>query len=327
MNTLFGNPTLSAIQLFPLNYPWAYAHLQQGKHNTWFPEEIPLGDDLADWNSKLSKREKEAVKILLGFFNPMESLVTQNIMMAIFPYVRAPEARLYLARQAWEEANHTMAFEYILKTYPLDPNQVFNVHSNVNAVNAKESFQQELTQQMVEYLDFDTPEGKTRLLKNLIGYFVILEGIFFYSGFLFALSFRRQNKLKGLAQIIDWVLKDESLHLSFGINLINTFLEEFPEVMTPSLGTEIKNLILKAVDLETNYNNTMLPEPLIGISAEVLNQYTRYVTDRRLEELGFEPEFNVTNPAKWMATEVDIPEIINFFEAQNTSYEVASKRD
>jgi ribonucleoside-diphosphate reductase beta chain len=324
---LFGNPSLEAMELFPLHYPWAYAHVQQGKHNTWFPEEIPLGDDLADWNSKLTEEEKRAVQILLGFFNPMESLVTQNIMLAIFPYVRAPEARLYLARQAWEEANHTMAFEYLLKTYPVDPSKVFAVHANVAAVQAKEAFQQELTRQMVTRIDFDTPEGKERLLKDLVGYFVVLEGVFFYSGFLFALSFRRQNKLKGFAQIIDWVLKDESLHLSFGINLINTFLSEFPEVMTPKLGQEIKSLITKAVELESAYNHTLLPEPLIGVSAEVLNQYTRYVADRRLEELGFEPEYNVANPAKWMATEVDIPEIVNFFEAQNTSYEVASRRE
>lgn len=323
---LIGTHSLQAFQLFPLRYPWAYTHLQQAKHNTWFPEEVPLGDDLADWQSKLSAEEKRAIEFLLGYFNPMESLVTNNLALGLYPYFVAPEVRLYLARQMWEEANHSTAFEYYLKTIPVDREKVFNHHHQTPEIVAKEQFQTRLTAAMLEKPDLTTLAGKQTLLRNLVGYFVVLEGIFFYSGFLTALSFRRRNLLKGLGSLIDWTIKDESLHLSFGIHLINAFLEEHPEVMTAECAQSMHQMILEAVDLEVRYNQAMLPEPILGLSAQVLNQYVQYVTDRRLEELGFDAHFNVNNPAKWMTTQTDVPEIVNFFEAKNTTYEVGASR-
>ncbi|MFA0752388.1 MAG: hypothetical protein IMHGJWDQ_000139 [Candidatus Fervidibacter sp.] len=321
-----GNP-LEPVQLFPLHYPWAYAHVQQAKHNTWFPEEAPLHDDLQDFSERLTSEEKHAVEMLLGFFNPMESLVTTNLIMAIYPVVTAPEVRLYLARQAWEEANHVMAFEYVIKTLPVDRERVFNMHKDHPAVKAKEDFQMRLTQAMLEGgYDLSTLGGKQRLLYNLVGYFVVLEGIFFYSGFALALAFRQRGLMKGLCTIIDWVLRDESLHLSFGIHLIGEFLREHPEVMTEDMARSVQNLILEAVRLEEAYNRAVLPQPLIGISAESLNGYVRYIADRRLEELGLEPHFRQPNPLKWMAAQIDVPELVNFFEARHVNYEVGFPR-
>lgn len=324
---LLGGDPLEPIQLFPLRYPWAYAHAQQGKRNTWFPEEIPLADDVRDWELRLTDDERRAVELLLGFFNPMESLVTHNLVMSIYPLLTPPEIRLYLARQIWEEANHTMAFEYVLKTLPVDRERVFAAHRDVPAIRAKEAFQQELTRQLLVRPDVSTLEGRQAFLRNLIGYYIVLEGVFFYGGFLFAYTFRRRNLLKGLATLVDWVLKDESLHLSFGIHLITALLEEHPELMTPAFAREVKGLILRAVDLERDYNRALLPRPILGVSAEYLNAYVEYVTDRRLDELGLGPHFGTPNPAQWMATEVDVPEIVNFFEARNIHYEVAADRN
>jgi ribonucleoside-diphosphate reductase beta chain len=323
---LVGGDPLEPVQLFPLHYPWAYAHVQQAKHNTWFPEEAPLHDDLQDWNERLTDEEKRAVEMLLGFFNPMESLVTTNLIMAIYPHVTAPEARLYLARQAWEEANHVMAFEYVIKTLPVDRQRVFNLHKDHPAVQAKEAFQMRLTKAMLNGYDLSALAGKQRFLYNLVGYFVVLEGIFFYSGFALALAFRQRGLMKGLCTIIDWVLRDESLHLSFGIHLILEFLNEHPEVMTPQLAQSVRDLILEAVRLEEEYNRAVLPKPIIGLSADALNGYVRYVADRRLEELGLEPAFRQPNPLKWMAAQVDVPELVNFFEARNVNYEVGLPR-
>ncbi len=324
---LICNDSLEPIQLFPLRYPWAYAHAQQGKRNTWFPEEVPLGDDVQDWELRLTPRERHGVEMLLGFFNPMESLVTHNLALVIYQHVTAPEARLYLARQIWEEANHTMAFEYVLKTLPVDRARVFAAHHEEPAIRAKESFLQHISRAMLEPLDLRRTEGKQRFLRDLVGYYIVLEGVFFYGGFLFAYAFRRRNLLRGLATIVDWVLKDESLHLSFGVHLVTQLLNEHPDVMTPAVGQEIKVLILQAVDLERRYNRAILPEPVLGVSAEVLTAYTEYVTDRRLEELGLGAHFGTPNPAKWMATEVDAPEIVNFFEATNVHYEVGADRN
>ncbi|MCS7173539.1 MAG: ribonucleotide-diphosphate reductase subunit beta [Armatimonadetes bacterium] len=327
MRRLLGGDPLEPIQLFPLRYPWAYAHAQQGKRNTWFPEEVPLADDVRDWELRLSGEEKRAVEVLLGFFNPMESLVTHNLALSIYRHVTAPEVRLYLARQIWEEANHTMAFEYVLKTLPVDRERVFRLHRDEPSVQAKEVFLTELARPMLEPLDMARVEDRRRFLRNLVGYYVILEGVFFYGGFLFAYTFRRRNLLRGLATIVDWTLKDESLHLSFGIHLITELLGQDPDLLTPQLGRELKALILQAVELERAYHRTLLPQPLLGVSAEVLNGYVEYVTDRRLEELGLGAHFHTPNPAPWMATEVDVPEIVNFFEAKNIHYEVAADRN
>lgn len=327
VSPLFAGDPLEPIQLFPLRYPWAYAHAQQGKRNTWFPEEIPLADDVRDFKERLSDDERRAVELLLGFFNPMESLVAHNLILSVYPVLTAPEVRLYLARQVWEEANHTMAFEYVLKTLPVERRRVFEAHRDVPEVQAKEAFEKELTRRWLARPDVRTDDGKRALLRNLVGYYVILEGVFFYAGFLFFYSFRRRNLMRGLATLIDWVLKDESLHLSFGIHLITALLEEHPHLMTPAFARELEQLILRAVELERDYNRALLPRPLLGISAETLNAYVEYVTDRRLEELGLGARFGTPNPARWMATEVDVPEIVNFFEATNTSYEVGVRRD
>jgi len=326
MRPLIATNPLEPIQLFPLSYPWAYAHVQQGKRNTWFPEEVPLADDVRDWEQRLTPDEKHGVEVLLGFFNPMESLVTHNLVLSIYRHVTAPEVRLYLARQIWEEANHTMAFEYVLKTLPVDRERVFGMHRNEPAVRAKEEFLAELSRPMLEPLDPGKVEDRRKFLRNLVGYYVILEGVFFYGGFLFAYTFRRRNLLRGLATIVDWTLKDESLHLSFGIHLITELLSQDPELLTPELARELRGLILRAVELERDYHRTLLPHPLLGVDADMLNAYVEYVTDRRLEELGLGAHFHTPNPAPWMATEVDVPEIVNFFEARNVHYEVAVPR-
>jgi len=154
---------------------------------------------------------------------------------------------------------------------------------------------------------------------------VILEGIWFYSGFMVALSFRQRNLLRNFGSLMDWVVRDESLHLKFGMNLILTVLEENPDLQTPEFAAEIKQMILDAVEMEEQYNRDLLPGGILGLNANYINQYVRYLADRRLEELGFEAEYKVSNPAKWMATANDTLELVNFFEATNTSYESNAK--
>jgi ribonucleoside-diphosphate reductase beta chain len=141
-----------------------------------------------------------------------------------------------------------------------------------------------------------------------------------------ALSFRQRNLLRNFGSLIDWVVRDESLHLKFGINLILTTLEENEDLQTEEFAAEIKQTILDAVEMEEEYNKVMLPKGILGLNADYVNQYVKYLTDRRLEELGFEPHFKVSNPAKWMAAANDTLELVNFFEATNTSYEVGGEK-
>jgi len=308
--------------LHPIKYGWAYELYQQAVANTWFPHEIALGEDLEDWK-KMTDDERHAVSFLMSFFNPAELIVNRSLALGVYPYVKAPEAHLYLAKQMWEEANHCVAFEYVLETFPVEREKIFNYHLEVESMRQKEAFiTNYLTRMTDEHLNIDSPDGKKDFIRNLVAFNIVMEGVWFYSGFMVALSFRQRNQLRNFGSMIDWVLRDESLHLKFGINLILTILEENADLITPEFSQEIQNIIIEGVKLEIAYNKDMFPKGILGLNADYVNQYVQYVADRRLEELGFQPHFKADNPAKWMASATDVFELVNFFESQNTSYEV-----
>jgi len=310
--------------LRPIKYQWAYDLYNQAVANTWFPHEIALGEDLDDWK-KMTDDEKHAVTFLMSFFNPAELIVNRTLALGVYPYLKAPETHLYLAKQMWEEANHCQAFEYVLETFPVNREAIFNWHLDKPSIKVKEDFITTYLGRMAnDRLDIETLDGKKDFVRNLVVYNIIMEGIWFYSGFMVALSFRQRKLLRNFGSLIDWVVRDESLHLKFGINLILTILEENHDLLTPDFSQEIKRLIIDGVNMETAYNQAMFPRGILGLNADYVNQYVQYVADRRLTELGFTSHFNAVNPAKWMAAAMDTLELVNFFETQNTSYEVNS---
>jgi len=322
---ILGTGIQDGLVLKPVKYQWAMDLYDQAVANTWFPNEIQLGEDLADFK-KMTDEEKHAVTYLMSYFNPNELLVNKALAFGVYPYINAPETHLYLAKQMWEEANHCMSFEYVLETFPIDREQAYASHVTVPSMVAKEEFQVAFIKRMTEdTLDITTTEGKKDFIRNLIAYNIILEGIWFYSGFMVALSFRQRNLLRNFGSLMDWVIRDESLHLQFGINLILTVLEENEDLQDEEFADEIRNMILGAVEMEEAYNRDLLPKGILGLNADYVNQYVKYLADRRLEELGFEAHYNVSNPAKWMATANDTLQLVNFFEATNTSYEVNAK--
>ncbi len=319
---ILGTGIQDGLLLKPITYPWAMDLYDQAVANTWFPNEIQLGEDLSDFK-KMTDEEKHAVTFLMSYFNPNELLVNKALAFGVYPYINAPECHLYLAKQMWEEANHCMAFEYVLETFPIDREAAYASHVDVPSMAVKEEFQVRFIKRMTEEtLDITTTEGKKDFIRNLIAYNIILEGILFYSGFMVALSFRQRNLLRNFGSLMDWVIRDESLHLQFGINLVLTVLEENADLQTPEFAEEIRQMILGAVEMEEAYNRDLLPSGILGLNSDYVNQYVKYLADRRLEELGFEAHYNVSNPAKWMATANDTLQLVNFFEATNTSYEV-----
>ena len=319
---ILGTGIQDGLLLKPITYPWAYDLYNQAVANTWFPNEIQLGEDLADFK-KMTPEEKHAVTYLMSYFNPNELLVNKALAFGVYPYINAPEAHLYLAKQMWEEANHCMSFEYVLETFPIDREAAYESHVEVPSMAAKEEFEVKFIKRMTEdTLDITTTEGKKDFVRNLIAYNIILEGILFYSGFMVALSFRQRNLLRNFGSLMDWIIRDESLHLQFGINLILTVLEENEDLQDAEFAEEIRQMILDAVEMEEAYNRDLLPTGILGLNADYVNQYVKYLADRRLEELGFDSHYNVSNPAKWMATANDTLQLVNFFEATNTSYEV-----
>lgn len=322
MPSILGAGIQEGLLLKPVTYPWAYDLYNQAVANTWFPNEIQLGEDLVDF-ARMTDEERRALTYLMSYFNPNELLVNKALAFGVYPYVNAAECHLYLAKQMWEEANHCMAFEYALETFPIDREQAYEAHVNVESMAAKEAFEVRYIKRMTEEtIDITTVAGKQDFVRNLVAYNVILEGIWFYSGFMVALSFRQRNLLRNFGSLIDWIVRDESLHLQFDINLMLTVLEENPEIATDEFAAEIRQMILDAVEMEERYNRDLLPNGIVELTADYVNDDVKYLTDRRLEELGFEPEYHVANPAKWMAAANDTLQLVNFFEATNTSYEV-----
>jgi ribonucleoside-diphosphate reductase beta chain len=322
MAGILGTGIQDGLLLKPVKYKWAMDLYNQAVANTWFPNEIQLGQDLADWK-KMSEEERHAVTFLMSYFNPNELLVNKALAFGVYPYVNAAECHLYLAKQMWEEANHCMSFEYVLETFPIDRELAYDAHVDTPSMARKEEFETRYIKRMTEQtLDITTTEGKKDFVRNLVAYNIILEGIWFYSGFMVALSFRQRNLLRNFASLIDWVVRDESLHLKFGINLILTVLEENEDLQTEEFANEIKQMIIDGVEMEQDYNKDLLPNGILGLNSDYINQYVKYLADRRLEELGFEPHYKVSNPAKWMAGANDTLQLVNFFEATNTSYEV-----
>lgn len=312
-------------QLMPLKYHWAWEHYLNGCANHWMPNEVPMQRDIELWKSgALSKSERLVIMRNLGFFSTGESLVANNIVLAIFKFVTNPEARQYLLRQAFEEAIHTHAFHYIVESLGLDGREVFNMYHEVDSIKGKDEFVMSLTADVLRP-DFttETLEGKRDFIKNLVGFYVIMEGIFFYSGFVMILSFHRQNRMTGIGEQFQYILRDETVHLNFGVDLINTIKHENPEVWSPELQREIYEMIDKAVNFEYAYACDCLPDGVLGLNADMFKEYVEYVADRRLERIGLKSKYGSKNPFPWMSETMDLTKEKNFFETRVTEYQSA----
>lgn len=313
-------------QLMPIKYAWAWEHYLNGCKNHWMPNEVPMARDIELWRSnQLTDDERLVILRNLGFFATAESLVGNNIVLAIFRHITNPECRQYLLRQAFEEAIHTHAFLYIVESLGLDEGEVFNMYREIPAVARKDEFEMELTREVLRP-DFTTAtvEGAQAFLKNLIGYYVIMEGIFFYSGFAMILSFHRQNKMTGIGEQFQYILRDETIHLNFGIDLINGIKAENPELWTAAFQTEVQQLIQEAVELEVAYAYDCLPRGVLGLTAPMFREYVQYIADRRLERIGLKARYGSKNPFPWMSETIDLIKEKNFFETRVTEYQQAA---
>jgi len=319
---LINCETVDVNQLMPLKYHWAWEHYLNGCANHWMPSEVPMGRDIETWKSDLLTPDERLVILRnLGFFATAESLVANNITLAIFRNVTNAECRQYLLRQAFEEAVHTHAFHYIVESLGLDEREVFNMYREVEAIAAKDAFEMELTADLLQ-ADFTTATfaGQQRFLENLVGYYVIMEGLFFYAGFAMILSFHRQNRMTGIGEQFQYILRDETVHLNFGIDLINGIKAENPEIWTAELREQLVAQICQAVELEIAYARDCLPTGLLGLNADLFREYVQYIADRRLERIGLPRHYRSRNPFPWMSETIDLGKEKNFFESRVTEY-------
>ena len=310
-------------QLMPIKYAWAWEHYLNGCANHWMPTEVPMTKDIEVWKSnKLSDDERLVIMRNLGFFSTAESLVGNNLVLAIFKHVTNAECRQYLLRQAFEEAVHTHTFLYVVDSLGLHEGEVFNMYHEVPAIARKDEFEMKLTAEVLsEDFTTETYEGRQTFLRNLIGYYLIMEGIFFYTGFVMILSFHRRNLLTGIGEQFQYILRDETTHLNFGIDLINGIKHENPDIWTKKFQQEIIDLVKEAVELEIDYARDCLPRGVLGLNGNLFRDYVQHIADRRLERIGLPTLYNSSNPFPWMSETMDLAKEKNFFETRVTEYQ------
>ncbi|BCL78410.1 ribonucleoside-diphosphate reductase subunit beta [Ktedonobacteria bacterium brp13] len=323
---LINGSAVDVNQLMPLKYTWAWEHYLNGCANHWLPTEVPMARDIEQWRSqRLSQGERLVIMRNLGFFATAESLVGNNIVLAIFRQITNAECRQYLLRQAFEEAVHSHTFLYIVESLGLDEHEVFNMYHEIPAIARKDEFEMRLTEAILDpAFTTETEEGARTFLKNLIGYYVIMEGIFFYSGFVMMLSFHRRNLMTGIGEQFQYILRDETIHLNFGIDLINGIKEENSYLWDTAFQHYIIDLIDEAVKLEIAYAQDCLPQGILGLNASAFKDYVQYIADRRMERIGLPARYHSPHPFPWMSETMDLSKEKNFFETRVTEYQSAS---
>jgi len=311
-------------KILPITYPWAREYYKSGIANNWVPEEVSMQKDVEQWKSRdvLSDTERRLILWNLGFFSTAESLTANNIVLAVYNHITNPESRQYLLRQGFEEAIHTDTFIYCCDTLGLDPDEIFNMYKTIPSIDEKDTFVVELTKSVFDpAFVTDGKENIQRFVRDLIGFYVIMEGIFFYAGFAMMLALKRRGKMIGIGEQFEFIMRDESLHLAFGCDLINTIKTENPEIWDQAFRDEILELVSQSVALEKRYAYDACPEGLLGINPDKFALYVDHVADRRLERLGLPKIFGVDNPFPWMSQATDLSKEKNFFETRVTEYQ------
>ncbi len=317
-------------QLVPIKYKWAWEAYIKGCANTWMPTEVSMQKDIEQWKGKdLSEDERLMLKRNFGYFATAESLAANNIVLGTYRLITNPECRQYLLRQAFEEAVHVHAYQYIVESLGLDEGEIFNMYNEISCIRDKDAF-------CLEFIDTLTnPEFKTgteerdrQLLKALIVFAMIMEGMFFYVGFVQVLALGRQNRMPGCSEQIQYILRDESLHLNFGIDCINQIRMENRHLWTRELTDEVYSLFRAACELEYRYAEETMPHGMLGINAQMFKDYLRFVCNRRLQQIGLEPLFEsdiAKNTFPWMSEMLDLRKEKNFFETRVTEYQSGSE--
>jgi Ribonucleotide reductase, beta subunit len=312
-------------QLVPFKYKWAWEKYLDACANHWMPQEVNMNRDIALWKDPngLTEDERRIVKRNLGFFSTADSLAANNISLGTYRHITAPECRQYLLRQAFEEAIHTHAYQYIVESLGLDEGEIFNMYHEVPSIRDKDEF-------LIPFIDIlcnpnfhtGTPEDDQKLLRSIIVFACIMEGIFFYVGFVQILALGRMNKMVGAAEQYQYILRDESMHLNFGVDLINQIKMENPHLWTNDFKTEVSGLIKKAVELEYAYAEDTMPRGVLGLNAPMFKEYLRFIANRRCQQIGLEQLYpGATNPFPWMSEMIDLKKEKNFFETRVTEYQ------
>ncbi|MBD8525661.1 ribonucleotide-diphosphate reductase subunit beta [Pseudomarimonas arenosa] len=312
------------LTLRPMRYPSFYDMYRAAIRNTWTVDEVDFNIDVNDLRDRLSPAERHLVERLVAFFATGDSIVANNLVLNLYRHINAPEARMYLSRQLYEEALHVQFYLTLLDTYIPQPERraaFFSAVHTIPSIARKADFCARWIDSIASLDRLETAEDRRRFLLNLIGFAACIEGLFFFAAFAYVYFLRSRGMLPGLAAGTSWVFRDESMHMGFAFEVIRTAREEEPGLFDQSMRDQVRAMLREAVDCETQFAEDVLSGGVAGLSLKEMRQYLEYVADQRLIALGLPIEFGASNPFPFMALQ-DVQELTNFFERRVSAYQV-----
>ncbi len=317
------------LTLRPMRYPVFYEMYRNAIKNTWTVEEVDFSTDLVDLAHRLMPSERHLVSRLVAFFATGDSIVANNLVLNLYKHVNAPEARMYLSRQLYEEALHVQFYLTLLDTYIPDleeRHKAFQAVEQIPSIRRKAEFCFKWIDSINSVDRLETRSDRRRFLLNLICFATCIEGLFFFAAFAYVYFMRSKGLLNGLAAGTNWVFRDESGHMAFALEVVETVRREEPDLFDEELEQDVREMIHEAVACETQFAEDILGEGVPGLSVRDMRQYLEFVADQRLRNLGYAPRYGVKNPFAFMDLQ-DVQELSNFFERRVSAYQVAVTGD
>ncbi|MGV3562844.1 MAG: ribonucleotide-diphosphate reductase subunit beta [Nocardioides sp.] len=311
------------LTLRPMRYPHFYDRYRDAIKNTWTVEEVDLHSDLKDLQ-RLTEAERHLVSRLVAFFATGDTIVANNLVLNLYQHVNSPEGRLYLSRQLFEEAVHVQFYLTLLDTYVPDEaerHEAFAAVDNIPSIKAKADFCFRWIDSVFELNELATRDDRRAFLLNLICFAAVIEGLFFYGAFAYVYFLRSRGLLNGLASGTNWVFRDESMHMAFAFDVVDTVREEEPDLFDDELAAQVRQMLVDGVDAEAQFAEDLLGGGVAGLSTADMRTYLEYVADRRMERLGLPVIYGSANPLAFMELQ-DVQELSNFFERKVSAYQV-----
>jgi len=313
------------LTLRPMKYPVFYEQYKAAIKNTWTVEEVDFSADVSDLRQRMTPAEQHLINRLVAFFATGDSIVGNNLVLNLYKHINSPEARMYLSRQLFEEAQHVEFYLTLLDTYISEPEErkkAFDAVENIPSIRRKADFCFKWIDSIQALDQIHTAEDRRHFLLNLICFACCIEGLFFFAAFAYVYFLRSRGLLHGLATGTNWVFRDESAHIQFAFEVIRTVRRQEPDLFDKTLEHRVTEMLREAVDCEMTFAEDVLSVGVGGLSAKDMREYLQYVADRRLEALGIAPVFESMNPFGFMELQ-DVRELTNFFERRVSAYQVA----
>lgn len=317
------------LTLRPMKYPVFFEMYKDAIKNTWNVDEVDFSNDVTDLRSKLSKEETFLIKRLVAFFATGDSIVSNNLVLNLYKHINSPEARLYLSRQLFEEALHVQFYLTLLDTYIPDlkeREEAFSAIENIPSIKAKGDFCFKWMDSINQLDEINTKDERRQFLLNLICFATCIEGLFFFGAFAYVYFLRSKGLLNGLASGTNWVFRDESAHIDFAFQVMETVITEEPDLFDDKMKQDIRTMLAEAIDCEMQFAKEILDQGMAGLSERDMRTYLQFVADQRFERMGMDKVYNVKNPFGFMELQ-DTQELANFFERRVSAYQVGVTGD